>query len=109
VKLSTSLLEAWALLEKDFTTTAPAVDCFMKYCEPWSKHAVAWDTCGILERLYYNPQTGKYGKGYEEIVKILRECQGAHNDLKFELDPEGEVHALWWGAILTAQIDEKNR
>jgi hypothetical protein len=109
MRLSTALLQAWEHLEKNPTTTAPAVDCFGKYCEPWSPFAVAWDTVGILEKLYYNTDTGKYNKGYDELVDILRECQQYQSTIKDLPDQYSEMHALWWGSILTAQIDEKGK
>lgn len=107
MRLSVALIQAWEQLEQNFTSTATAVDCFGKPCFAWEQAAVAWDGVGILEKIYFNPETGKYSKPYTDIINILRECRGAQARLDLDTDYESEVHALWWGAILTAQVDEK--
>ena len=107
MKLSSTLLEIWNELEQNFTSTATAVDCFGKRCWAWDQAAVAWDSVGILEKHFFSPDTGKYSKHYNEVVKILQECMRAQNALGPDLEYDADVHAMWWGAILTARVDEQ--
>ena len=107
MRLSAALLNAWQIIESNYSSTAPAVDCFGIACRPWEQAAIAWDTVGVLEKLYYDPVTNKYSKDYDQVIAILRQCMGAQNQVPGELDEESDVHAIWWGAILTAQADEK--
>jgi len=109
MKLSSELLRLWGILEPNFTSAAPAVDCFGVACRPWEQAAIAWDSVGILEKEYYDPVNGKYGKPYDEIRKLMRECAGVQNRICTDEEYEAEVHALWWGCILTAIADEKTK
>ncbi len=106
MKLSSELLRLWTFLETNFTSTAPAVDCFGVPCYPWSQEAVAWDSTGVLEKEYYDPIANKYHKHYNIVIKALRECMYHQRNIPDDLEYESDIHVIWWGAILTALADE---
>jgi len=93
-----------------YSPDAVAVDQNDKKCFSWEPQAVAWDSCGILEKHYYNPETGRYSKGYDDIRKYLREgLAGIKDGLDKHADPYIHIHAQWWGAIIGALADEAKR
>lgn len=108
MKLSSALLHAWNLLEANFTDDALAIDCYGIGCRPWEQAAVAWDSVGILEHLYYDYENNRYKRPYESIMHSLRESQAEIGKLNLDVEYWEEIHAIWWGAILSARMDERN-
>lgn len=108
MKLSYRLISLYEELCANYSADGVAVDVNDKKCFPWESQAVAWDTCGILEKHFFNPDTGKYSKEYGPIIKLFRESlTGLRNMLDDHDDPYIQVHANWWGVILTTLADER--
>lgn len=108
MKLSNRLSELYEELCSNYSPTFTAADADGKKCFAWEPQAVAWDTCGILEKNFYNPETGKYGKGFDEVRLKLRESLAGINDcLDKHADPYMQIHAQWWGAIWGALAEER--
>lgn len=110
MKISHRLTLLYEELCANYSADAIAVDAANKKCFAWEPQAVAWDTCGMLEKHFFNPETGKYSKEYAPIIQLFRESlSGIRNTLDTHPDPYIQVHANWWGAILTALADERKK
>jgi len=108
MKTSSQLIELYEQLCEHYSPDAVAVDQFDKKCFPWEPQAVAWDTCGIVEKCFYNPETNRYGKGIDEVRKKLgQSLAGIDDSLDKHIDPYLQVHAQWWGAIWGALGEER--
>ncbi len=108
MKTSNQLIQLYTELCEAYSPDAVATDENGKNCFGWESQATAWDSCGILEKHFYNPENGKYYKGYDEVRMKLRESLAGINDcLDKHSDPYLQVHAQWWGAIWGALAEER--
>lgn len=108
MKLSSQLIELYEDMCKNYSPDAVAIDSAGNKCFAWEPQAVAWDTCGILEKHFYNPETNRYSKSMDPVMVILAQSlSGLKGSLDKHDDPTMQVHARWWGAIWTALADER--
>lgn len=108
MKLSSQLTQLYIEMCEAYSPDAVACDDAGKKCFSWEAQATAWDTCGIVEKHFFNPETGKYGKGYADVRQKLRESLAGLNDaLDKHTDAYLQVHAQWWGAIWGALAEER--
>lgn len=108
MKTSNQLIELYEEMCEHYSPDATAVDENDDKCFAWEPQAVAWDTCGILEKHFYNPETNKYSKALDPVRTKLRESlAGIDDSLDKHPDPYMQVHAQWWGAIWGALAEER--
>lgn len=108
MKLSSQLIQLYEEMCNSYSYDMVACDDTGEKCFSWEPQAVAWDTCGIVEKHFYNPETGKYGRGYTDVRQKLRESLAGLNDaLDKHADEYLQVHAQWWGAIWGALAEER--